>query len=238
MPNGVRARGNSRVANQRRNIATAAMIEATIIENAETVIIEAQDYDTSELDTRIIQLENQIRGMKKQNKLDKKKHKDKFDALETITIEQSKFVKEVIDKGMATEFPDSGIEVNDPAELSGRPITQDEVDYMVFKNNWIESMKARCEGLETTDDDDVKCSICELKLDCKYGHNPQPVFDDPTKRCCKWCNEKVVLDIRRKVNAGGVNWRDSVEPAENTPADQEAILLGIMAGLQRNADGM
>ena len=76
MPNGVRARGNSRIANQRRNIIEDRVIHATtIIENAETVIIQAQEHDTSELDTRILQLENEIKVMKKQNKKDKQQNK-------------------------------------------------------------------------------------------------------------------------------------------------------------------
>jgi len=76
MPNGVRARGNSRVANQRRNMIQDGVIHATtIIENAETVIIQAQEHDTSELDTRILQLENEIKVMKTQNKKDKQQNK-------------------------------------------------------------------------------------------------------------------------------------------------------------------
>jgi len=76
MPNGVRARGNSRIANQRRNIIEDRVIHATtIIENAETVIIQAQEHDTSELDTRILQLENEIKVMKTQNKKDKQQNK-------------------------------------------------------------------------------------------------------------------------------------------------------------------
>ena len=82
MPNGVRARGNSRVANQRRNMVEDGLIHATtIIENAETVIIQAQEYDTSELDTRILQLENELRVMKKQNKKDKQQNKRVMDLI-------------------------------------------------------------------------------------------------------------------------------------------------------------
>ena len=76
MPNGVRARGNSRVANQRRNMIQDGVIHATtIIENAETVIIQAQEHDTSVLDTRILQLENEIKVMKSQSKKDKQQNK-------------------------------------------------------------------------------------------------------------------------------------------------------------------
>ena len=76
MPNGVRARGNSRIANQRRNIIQDGLIQATtIIENAETVIIQAQEHDTSVLDTRILQLENEIKVMKSQSKKDKQQNK-------------------------------------------------------------------------------------------------------------------------------------------------------------------
>tara|TARA_R110000822_G_scaffold272248_1_gene394812 strand:- start:4796 stop:5476 length:681 start_codon:yes stop_codon:yes gene_type:complete len=75
MPNGVRARGNSRVANQRRNMMEDGLIHATtIIENAENVIIQAQEYDTSDLDTRILQLENEMKVMKKQSKKDKQQN--------------------------------------------------------------------------------------------------------------------------------------------------------------------
>ena len=76
MPNGVRARGNSRIANQRRNIIEDGVIHATtIIENAETVIIQAQEHDTTDLDTRILQLENAIKIMKTQSKKDKQQNK-------------------------------------------------------------------------------------------------------------------------------------------------------------------
>ena len=205
MPNGVRARGNSRIANQRRNIVAAGLVEATIIENAETVIIEAQDYDTSELDTKILQLENQIRGMKKQNKLDKKKQKDKFDALEEITKEQSKFVEKVIEKKYATEY-EGHIELNEPVYIYNRPVEQAQVDFLLSRSSKVASMKARCEELLPYRDV-VLCSICDLKLDCEYGHNPQPIFEDPTKRCCKWCNQKSVLPLRLRMMEDGRNFR-------------------------------
>ena len=233
MPNGVRARGNSRVANQRRNIISAGMVEATIIENAENVIIEAQDYDTSELDTKILQLENQIRGMKKQNKLDKKKQKDKFDALEAITKEQSDFVKKAIEKKFATLF-EGHIELNEPVYIYNKPVEQGQIDYLLSRNAHLSSMKARCDELLDTSDEDVICSMCDLKLDCEYGHNPQPVFEDPTKRCCKWCNQKSVLPLRLRMMEDGRNFRDEMNPAEMSVGNQENILEAIIESLREN----
>jgi len=67
MPNGVRSRGNSRVANQNRNRIEAQVVSAIPVDT--TLVVAAVEMDNSDLESRIRCLENQIKGMKKQNKV-------------------------------------------------------------------------------------------------------------------------------------------------------------------------
>ena len=41
----------------------------------------------------------------------------------------------------------------------------------------------------------MNCSICNNKIDGKFGHNAEPVNDG---RCCNDCNSNVVIPTRIK----------------------------------------
>ncbi len=51
-------------------------------------------------------------------------------------------------------------------------------------------------------DKELSCCLCknpievEIETGWKYGHNPAPLGKNKDERCCRSCNESVVLPVR------------------------------------------
>ena len=98
MPNGVRARGNSRHANRRRNQQRDMAVRAELVQDAPPIVVEAEpisvqaDPDTiQQLQQRIAQLEAQVKKVKR----DYKSAKDAQKKLDNIIDNTSLFFKQV-----------------------------------------------------------------------------------------------------------------------------------------------
>jgi hypothetical protein len=97
MPNGVRARGNSRHANRRRNQQRDMAVRAELVREAPPIVVEAEpisvqaDPDTiQQLQRRIGELEEQVKKVKQNYKSAKKAEKN----LDTMIINISHFLKD------------------------------------------------------------------------------------------------------------------------------------------------
>lgn len=98
MPNGVRARGNSRVANRRRNQQRDMAVRAELVQDAPPIVVEAEpisvqaDPDTiQQLQRRIAELEEQVKKVKQNYK----SAKDAQKKLDNIIDNTSLFFKQV-----------------------------------------------------------------------------------------------------------------------------------------------
>ena len=107
MPNGVRARGNSRVANRRRNQQRDNAVRAELVQDAPPIVVEAEpisvqaDPDTiQQLQQRIRELEAQVKKVKRNYK-SAKKQADGADNMITKTSQLFKSASEVI--GLTTD---------------------------------------------------------------------------------------------------------------------------------------
>ena len=97
MPNGVRARGNSRHANRQRNTQRDMAVRAELVQEAPAIVIEAEpisvqaDPDTIvQLQRRIAELEEQVKKVKQNYKSAKKAEKN----LDNIVTNTSLFFKQ------------------------------------------------------------------------------------------------------------------------------------------------
>lgn len=244
MPNGVRSRGNSRVANQRRNREIAEMVHAVLpstIINADTVVVEAVNLDTSELDTRIRQLENQIKGMKSQHKQKIKGYQENVkDTMELLTpfFDRGWIRANEVEEGSWTGGMKFSYDIPanpDPKDLEyrGKRITRNEILMLGKAKRVADSVKLRCEALG---DLEFPCSLCGLPLDGNcIGHNPFPFtsfasdrYNDANDdygllRCCSFCNDAIVEPGREELVLAGKFWYE--EPYFKTEIKKQNALF-------------
>tara|TARA_R110002020_G_scaffold461770_1_gene680828 strand:+ start:1050 stop:1886 length:837 start_codon:yes stop_codon:yes gene_type:complete len=230
------------VANQRRNREIAEMVHAVLpstIINADTVVVEAVDLDTSELDTRIRQLENQIKGMKAQHKKEIKGYqanvKDTMDLL-TPFFERGWIRASEADVGGDNFRFSYDIPANpDPKDLEyrGKRITREEILMLGKAKRVADSVRMRCEAMG---DLEFPCSLCGLPLGGnRIGHNPFPFTSFASERyndadgdygllrCCDFCNDAVVEPGREELVLAGEFWYE--EPYFKTEIKRQNALF-------------
>ena len=232
MPNGVRSRGNSRVANQNRNRIEAQVVSAIPVDT--TLVVAAVEMDNSDLESRIRCLENQIKGMKKQNKVSHKKISDELDVkMKSIDYMCKKLL--ILKKCGIVHFKTTdkaghaAIDITIPIfpQYKGEDITDKDINGLIKLERLTHSLSNRMTDMKF-DWTNGKCSLCGCPLDCSHGHNAQPIFPSDRKRVCKYCNDAVVIPERIEIAKNGTNWRDQLNPAKMTEADKISILSSII----------
>lgn len=148
MPNGVRARGNSRVANQRRNQQRDIAVRAELVQEAPPIVVEAEplsDPNTiQQLQQRISELEQQVR-LVKQNYKSAKKARDENEQIIGNMSHYFQLMSELMDVPSALHGPGTIADKTKWCEsfLVNLKVAKDKANQC---DTWHEKYQKACDG--------------------------------------------------------------------------------------------